>query len=530
MPSPLNLQVIIAAVDKMTKPMGRMSKNFLATAQKMQGAGKVMAGAGVAITGAFGIAIKKTADLGDQLDKMSARTGASVDFLNQMGFVARRSGSSLGAIEKGFKTLSTQLVTADRATEATINAFKDLGVDINDLKGRNPEEVFEEMLKAVAAVPDEMKRAGIASELFGRAGIQLLPIFASGADGMDQLMERAKELGGTGLGPAAQVAAAFKDALEDLGFSATNTITKAITPLLKTLIPLVLNIVKVSVAIGRWASEHPTLTKFIMFATAALGGLMLALGSFILLAPGLLAASSMIATGLGGMTIAQWAAAKGAMALNFALAPMTLIVLGIVAAIGLLIAAAWLIGTNWDKISKWLGETWDKIKKGFAALVEWFKKNSQQLLDIFLSITMPWLKAAQMIITHWDKIKDFFGNLIGMAKDWGRNLMINLWTGIKEMSMKPVNAIRDMVQKIREFLPFSEPKRGALRGITKVGGKIQGAISEGLEKSARGFNVMSGGGAGGSKTFAITITTDQQIDGRIETQVGRFVDALRGMA
>lgn len=502
MATPMNLQIIISAIDKATKPTMQMAQKMKGQFEGMRGAGMALAGAGTAITGAFALALNRVADMGDELDKMSARTGASVDFLNQMGFVAERSGSSLGAIEKGFKTLSTQLVTADRATEATLNAFKDLGVDIDDLKNRDPQEVFEEMLKAVAAVPDEMKRAGIASELFGRAGIQLLPIFASGADGMDKLMDRAKALGGEGLKPTADAAAAFEDSITDVGFATKNTLMKAMTPFLKMLTPLITKISNAIAAFGKWAAEHPFLTKVMIAAGVALGGLMLALGALILLAPAILTAFIAMSGALGGMAVGFSAASIGAGILSIAMAPLTLIILAIVAAIIVLIGIGYLLIKNWDSIKETFVGIWESIKEGALA-------------------------AINPIIQNWGKIKDFFTDLVAMAKNWGKNLMLNLWAGIKEMAMKPVNAIKDMVQGIRDYLPFSEPKKGALRGITKVGGKIHGAISEGLDQNARGFNVSGGGG---SKTFAITITTDKQIDGRIETQIGRFVDALRGMA
>ena len=50
----------------------------------------------------------------------------------------------------------------------------------------------------------------------------------------------------------------------------------------------------------------------------------------------------------------------------------------------------------------------------------------------------------------------------------GANIMTSIWEGIKSMASKPVQAVQDVVKKIREFLPFSPAKRGPLMDLHRV--------------------------------------------------------------
>ena len=90
------------AVDKAETRMGKFKK----------GAGKAFAAVrkaatGLAIAGAAAIigfatgAIKNFADLGDELDKMSQRTGLSVENLSALKFAAEQSGASLAVYREG---------------------------------------------------------------------------------------------------------------------------------------------------------------------------------------------------------------------------------------------------------------------------------------------------------------------------------------------------------------------------------------------------------------------------------------------
>lgn len=133
-----------------------------------------------------------------------------------------------------------------------------------------------------------------------------------------------------------------------------------------------------------------------------------------------------------------------------------------------------LIIKHWKTIKEWFSKVWEKVKVVFSATWEWIKK-------MFLNYT-PY----GLIIKHWDSIKEWFTGLWEKVKgvfngfvDWisnlgskffeaGKNIVNSIWQGIKALINKPIEAIEGMVQKIRNFLPFSPAKEGPLKTLHKV--------------------------------------------------------------
>lgn len=144
-----------------------------------------------------------------------------------------------------------------------------------------------------------------------------------------------------------------------------------------------------------------------------------------------------------------------------------------------------LIIKHWDSISGWFSDLWDKVKKFTNKAWEWLKK-------MFLNYTPHGL-----IIKHWDSITGWFSKLWDKVKNvfqgfvnWlkglgsifvkaGANIMTSIWEGIKSMASKPVQAVQDVVKKIREFLPFSPAKRGPLMDLHRV--KIVETIAQAVK-------------------------------------------------
>jgi len=69
-------------------------------------------------------------------------------------------------------------------------AFERINVDYNELADLSPEEQFETIAFAIADLEDPTLRAATAQDIFGRAGTQLLPLFAEGAEGLDALRQK----------------------------------------------------------------------------------------------------------------------------------------------------------------------------------------------------------------------------------------------------------------------------------------------------------------------------------------------------
>src|SRR5690606_31984009 len=92
----------------------KMQGTLQRTRKSMQKWGAAIGVIGAGLVGTFLKAADSFAKAGDRLDKMSKRTGVSVEALSALDFAASQSGTSLEAVEKAVRGMSRNLVDAER--------------------------------------------------------------------------------------------------------------------------------------------------------------------------------------------------------------------------------------------------------------------------------------------------------------------------------------------------------------------------------------------------------------------------------
>lgn len=186
----------------------------------------------------------------------------------------------------------------------------------------------------------------------------------------------------------------------------------------------------------------------------------------------------------------------------------------IILIIAAIIAAAVAIYVYWDDIVDFFKTVWDRIKSYFFSAWEWIKGIFVKFNTWFkgwgkyvLLPLLPFIAIPLLIINNWDKISAFFVGLwdsvVGSFKsawNWistiakgfyniGKTIVTMIWNGIKAMASKPVEAIKDIVQKMRNFLPFSPAKEGPFKDLHKI--KIVETIAQSI-KPAPMVNAIAG--------------------------------------
>jgi hypothetical protein len=198
---------------------------------------------------AFG-AVKNQIDLGDNLHDLSIRTGVSVESLSVLGQVAEKSGGDLGMLANGFKFLNKATEGALTGNKNMIDAFKDVGLSVDDLRNKTPEQILQLVATGLMGIEDPAVRATDATRLFGKAGDALLPTLKDLADGgFDRAKEKAESLGSVMSTAFSDKADAFNDDLVDMA-KATGGLARAIAEgILPTLDSWV---VKLTALIAKW--------------------------------------------------------------------------------------------------------------------------------------------------------------------------------------------------------------------------------------------------------------------------------------
>ena len=199
-----------------------------------------------------------------------------------------------------------------------------------------------------------------------------------------------------------------------------------------------------------------------------------------------------------GATIAQWLM-NAAMNAN----PIVLIVTligGLIAAL----VALWhtnddfrnaLIGA-WDAIKNAAVVVWESIAKfftedipnAFNAVINFVKNNWQALL---LFITNPIAGALKLLYdlnpkfrewvdNVWESIKNGFNKIIDGAKTWGKDLLDNFIGGIKAKIQKLKDMVSNVAQTVKDFLGFSEPKKGPLSNFHTYAPDMMDLFAKGI--------------------------------------------------
>lgn len=155
---------------------------------------------GVAATGAAAgiVALTaKNAAAAEQIENLSKATGASVEELQVLNGIAETSGVSQDALAKGLKRLTLNL---NDLRDPTSTAAKNLA-EVDEALARsvstapNLETAFSRIREGLVRITDENKRAEIATQLFGKAGIELLPILTQTEKEYEKQRQKLIDLG-----------------------------------------------------------------------------------------------------------------------------------------------------------------------------------------------------------------------------------------------------------------------------------------------------------------------------------------------
>tara|TARA_R110000824_G_scaffold290297_1_gene478782 strand:- start:129 stop:2264 length:2136 start_codon:yes stop_codon:yes gene_type:complete len=216
-----------AGVKSATSNIARLSAGVTAAAAPM-----------AILSAAVGGAVLQFAKMGDEVEKMSRRTGFSVESLSELQFAAQQTGTSIQGLELGIRRMQKNLLDAERGLSTSVDGFDRLNLSVQDLITLSPEEQFDKILLALADLPSEYEKVALAQDLFGRAGTQLIPMMDAGAEGIARLRQEARDLGIVFDAETAAKAARMTDAMNSakqsvnaLAIDIGSTVEPAVTAL-----------------------------------------------------------------------------------------------------------------------------------------------------------------------------------------------------------------------------------------------------------------------------------------------------------
>ena len=222
---------------------------------------KMMAFAGMGLAGVTYVT-KRFIDLGDALNKMSARTGATVEWLSAMSFGAERSGATIEMLEQAIRKLNKAIAEAQQGNRTPYEVFRRLRIDPSSMefKSMDAGAQFELVARRLNEVQSQAEKTRLAMALFEEGGVMLLPLLGD----IDRLKQKAKELGIIMTKEQADTAAALLDAWTNFKYQLNAifmSLGEAIAPALKQVVTWLSKMVK---PIQSFVNEHREL--FIMLS------------------------------------------------------------------------------------------------------------------------------------------------------------------------------------------------------------------------------------------------------------------------
>jgi murein DD-endopeptidase MepM/ murein hydrolase activator NlpD len=168
---------------------------------------------GMASVRAFGRFVQGALDSADSLQKMSAKTGIAVETLSGLGHAANLSGVSTEQLATGLKMLAKNAADAAGGGKEQAETFAAMGLSVRDAGGAlKPVEVLlGEVADRFAGYTDGAGKSALAMRLFGKAGVEMIPLLNGGAAGLAAMQEEAKRLGIAVSTETAQAAERFND-------------------------------------------------------------------------------------------------------------------------------------------------------------------------------------------------------------------------------------------------------------------------------------------------------------------------------
>lgn len=353
-----SVEAVFKAVDRVTAPVSRMQnrvgKFTRAMSRGLRGANralnKVVGGfkqGGLVIAGGITVAtlaINKMADSADALAKRARRLEFPIEELQQWQFVAEQSGLSTAEFDKSLEKFTKSVGEARSGTGTLVTILKKANPELlkQITSADNAAEAFDLYMKGLRGTKNQLDKTALSTAAFGRTGAKFLNITEQSEKAIAALRKEQIE-NGIITKKQAEAAEAYNDAANSLKRSLGGLLQNVILPML----PAITSTLRVW---REWIVSNKELIKVnvmeFLISVKNFFSFLVKHGSTI----------AKIIAGIVALSLAIKVVTIAMAAFNLIAAanPLTLILLAIVAAAGLVMLA-------WEPISEFFTGLWKRI-------------------------------------------------------------------------------------------------------------------------------------------------------------------------
>jgi hypothetical protein len=389
---------------KLLRGLADAQKRLQAFGASTRMAGLKLLASGSALGAPILASAKMFSDVGDQIQKMALRTGASTEALSTLGFAAEQSGADMVSLEKGLLRMQRTLGDAASGNQTALESLAELGLTASQLSSMTPDEQFKALAEAIKGIEDPALRTAAAMKIFGKGGAALMPFLREGRAGIQALQDEAKSLGLELNLDDANSAAELNDALNRLTRSLKAipmVVGAAVAPALNALLKPITRIV---VTGSQWINNNRalvvTLAKVAAVVSVA-GALVIALGSS-LAATGLALGGLASLLGLASGLFATVGTVIGALLSPIGLVSLAVVTLG-----------AYLVKTSGAgaQAIQWLGQQFQtlhsEVSTALGAIGQALASGDIAAAAniLWLTLKLQWLKGISVLTGYWQSFR-----------------------------------------------------------------------------------------------------------------------------
>lgn len=216
-------KVVLSAADQTKAAFQSAQKNLQSIGETAATLPAKFGTIGLALTAAFtAVSYKGAIDTLDKLDDLAEKTGIAAEQLSVLRYAGEVVGTPLEAIATGAKKLAVSMTEAAAGGKEATATFAAMGVSVKDSQGalKTQDQLLLDLADKFAGYEDGAGKAALAQRIFGKSGVDMIPLLNQGSDGIRRLRGEAEGLGAVYGGDLAKQAANFNDNLKRLGLAA----------------------------------------------------------------------------------------------------------------------------------------------------------------------------------------------------------------------------------------------------------------------------------------------------------------------
>lgn len=175
-----------------SKAWSNFNQKVSAVGGNLRSIGTAVAGASAALLGVTKVASSNSREL----DLNSQSLGINVKRLQELEFAAKDVANvSRGELTGALEGISQSLIEAERS--GNVGTFQQIGIDLATLRksGFRADQVMGIVADRFKLIKDPITKASVATDLFGSAGIKLIPLLNKGSKGIANAGAEARKLG-----------------------------------------------------------------------------------------------------------------------------------------------------------------------------------------------------------------------------------------------------------------------------------------------------------------------------------------------